>query len=136
MADDIRDIRTLKEIKDYVGDFAAWLEDKGDEIDRFRGVTINKEKEQRLADMRAKCMELHKLDSGIAHTYSPFDRTNRHGTVLVTLPEVFSSHDKRVTKILSELYAEADDVCFSSLGEGIRLSFSVLDMWDEYEYID
>lgn len=136
MADDIRDIRTLKEIRDHDGDFAAWLEDKGNEIDRFRGVTINKEKEQRLAEMRTKCMELHKLDSGITHTYSPFGRTNRHGTVLVTLPEVFSSHDKRVTKILSELYVEADDVCFSSLGEGIRLSFSILDMWDEYEYTD
>ena len=136
MADDIRDIKTLKEIKDHDYDFEAWLEDMGDEIDRFRGVEINREKEQRLADMRAKCMELHKLDSGIVHTYSPFDCTNRHGTVLVTLPEVFSSHDKRVTKILSELYAEADDVCFSSLGEGIRLAFSVLDMWDEYKYID
>lgn len=137
MIDNIKEIKAVKEIlEDYNGDVGRWAIDKEKEIERFRGIELNKEKAERLHIMQELCKRLHELDKRITNAFVPFDKTCINASVSIVLPAVYSSSEERIAEFLSQLFEEADDVCFSALSGDVKISFSILDMWSEYKYLD
>lgn len=137
MVDNIKEIKAVKEIlEDYNGDVGRWAIDKEKEIKRFRGIDFNRDKAERLQRMQELCKRLYELDKRITNVFVPFDKTCINASVSIVLPAVYSSSEERIIECLSELFEEADDVFFSALSGDVKMSFSILDMWSEYKYLD
>ena len=129
MIEKIDDIKTAKEMESY-SDIYEWARDKAAENEAYWGTDLSVEKNEKLTRMREIAIKIADKDKGIKHSYVPFDNSNRNATIQLDFPAVFFTADEGLFKMLGALMDEADDFCMSSLGEGIRMTFGVHNMWN------
>lgn len=107
----------------------------GDKNERFFGKNIDTEKLARLVKLRKICKQITGMERDVSVTARPFGNRSRNGAVMLDLPkEVFFTDDKRIVDCFAELFRLSDDFTTSTMGDTLRLSFGVHDMWLDYEY--
>jgi len=134
--------RFLEELEDCDGDIAAWNERKQRENNSFCGFEINPEKKAKLNRLNTLCKKLAALDHLIAVEKRPTSPEERSGMVAVIFPEVYAATDSRVSALMAQIFAEADDFTISAIesdedGEirssgKVRITFCVMNMWSVY----
>jgi len=108
----------------------------GDANETFHGIKLDEGKLKRLNSLRALCATLSATDGRVKYKAYPFSDAQRNATVILDLPEVWFCTDRRVMRMLAEAFEKADDATTTTLGEGLRISFGLRDMWTEFEYKD
>jgi len=106
----------------------------GDANERFRGDVLDGAKAERLNRLHEICTAIAKRDKGLKYKEQAFSRESRNGTLILDFPSVWVGLDEETNRLLSRLFAEADDVGISTLGGRLRLSFGVQDIWAEFHY--
>lgn len=106
----------------------------GDANERFVGEVLNEEKMKALTMLRKICADLAERDRQIKYKAYPFSNRSQNGTVILDLPQVAFCTDKRVMRGIADALSIADDVGTSVLGNGLRISFGIQDMWKDFHY--
>lgn len=131
MADDINDIRFLKELENHGGDIYDWAEYKMEENNAFFGEDVNEEKVNLLQDMIGYANQIAELDKDF--TVKPFLINNRDanaGVQLQTGLVGYMTKDQRVKDLLAKLNTSADMISVSALSEKILMNYDVLNVWN------
>jgi hypothetical protein len=114
-------------------DVDDYIDAKMAENDSFRGHDLNREKLDKLNRLRVLCAKAAEIDDRIKNIPFPFSNASRHGVLTLELPYIYGTGDAHIRAILSALYKETNDFTIAYTEDGkIRLSFSVLDMWDTW----
>ena len=103
--------------------------------ERFYGKNIDPEKLARLVKIRKLCKQIAEIEPDVSASVYPFGNKNRNSMVFIDLPDGgFDVFDRRVMECFSALFNLADAFSLSTLGETPRLTFSIMDMWLDYDY--
>ena len=129
MADNFKDLKDLKEIESY-DDIYEYARAKAAENDAFLGSDLDEEKAKRVEYLQNTARRLTEVTRRIK--CKPFminNRSQNAGVQLIMSDAGFVSTDERLKLLMSALFENADCVTLTALGEGILMSFSILDVW-------
>lgn len=117
---------------DYTPDIRDFARLCAEENERYVGDVLDESKMNRLNKMRALCRNAAESDPQIGVKTLPFSNRSRNGTAMLLLPSAFFCADRCALRSVSEAVALADALTVVSVGEQLRVSLIVLDMWSEY----
>lgn len=132
------DAKKLEKEIDDAGGVDEWIMMKAEQNDTFRGIELNEANVARLNKLNELAKRLSDLEPDISYKWKPLTNKERHGTVMLETDLMgFLTIDRRVLDVLSDMYHIADMVNMNVAVEGkdkILTTFSVMEMWDKFEY--
>jgi len=111
-----------------IGDYAAA---KAEENAAFCGKALNSENLDRLNTIRDCCAKIAELDADVRFINFPPDSRERNGIMQINVPGLYMAFDKRITRLFSRIFAEADDFGVVETDDGLNFTFGVRDIWDD-----
>lgn len=106
----------------------------GDLNERFVGDELDESKLVRIERIRDYCKMIEKMDYTISAPLTQCGKKSRNWTASLAFPGVTFLSDRKLLFVLSELVKQSDDMAIATVGETIKITFGVHEMWSRYHY--
>ncbi len=106
----------------------------GDANERFIGEELDEEKMDKLNKLKVICVEIGTREPEIRYRACAFSNLERNASVMLDFPRVYFGTEKGVMLLIAEAMGVADYFSTSTLGDGLRLTFGIHDMWSKFRY--
>ena len=115
-------------------DLSSIIRKANDDNEHFLGEVLDEKKMERLKKIRTMCREIAEAEPEISAKFMPFSNESRNGTASLIFPQLLFCANDKVNGKLSDVFHLSDAFVITAMGERIKLSFIVHDMWTKFGY--